>query len=49
MFLRKLMNIGNKGKWLALELLVVFIGVYLAFLFQSYAENIKLEKEKEKV
>ena len=49
MFLRKLFKIGDKAKWLFLELLVVFIGVYLAFLFQSYAEGNKMDKEKEKV
>lgn len=49
MFLRKLFKIGDKVKWLTLELLVVFIGVYLAFLFQSYNENTKLASEGEKV
>lgn len=49
MFLRKLFRIGDKAKWLTLELLVVFVGVYLAFLFQSYNENTKLDKEREKV
>lgn len=49
MFLRKLFKVGDKARWLALELLVVFIGVYLAFLFQSYNERIKESKEKEKV
>lgn len=49
MFLRKLFKIGDKAKWLTLELLVVFVGVYLAFLFQSYNENAKVDKEREKV
>lgn len=49
MFIRKLFKIGDKAKWLTLELLIVFIGVYLAFLFQSYAEDNKIDKEKEKV
>ncbi|MFY0591477.1 hypothetical protein [Roseivirga sp.] len=49
MFIRKLFKIGDKAKWLTLELLIVFIGVYLAFLFQGYAENTKIDKEKEKV
>lgn len=49
MFLRKLFKIGDKAKWLTLELLVVFVGVYLAFLFQSYNEKAKVEKEQEKV
>lgn len=49
MFIRKLFKIGDKAKWLVLELLIVFVGVYLAFLFQSYAEDNKIDKEKEKV
>lgn len=49
MFIRKLFKIGDKVKWLFLELLIVFIGVYLAFLLQSYAEGKKMYKEKEKV
>lgn len=49
MFIRKLFKIGDKLKWLSLELLVVFIGVYLAFLFQQYSETQKLSKEKNKV
>lgn len=49
MFIRKLFKISDKAKWLTLELLIVFIGVYLAFLFQSYSEDRKLGKEKEKV
>ncbi len=49
MFLRKLFKVGDKVRWLALELLVVFIGVYLAFLFQSYTEQRKNESEREKV
>lgn len=49
MFIRKLFKISDKAKWLSLELLIVFIGVYLAFLFQSYSEDRKLDKEREKV
>ncbi|OEK06879.1 hypothetical protein [Roseivirga misakiensis] len=49
MFIRKLFKIGDKAKWLTLELLIVFIGVYLAFLFQGYAEKTNIKKEKEKV
>ena len=49
MFLRKLFNVPDKIKWLTLELLVVFVGVYLAFLFQSYSEQQKNKGEQEKV
>ncbi|MCE7996515.1 MAG: hypothetical protein HEP71_31375 [Roseivirga sp.] len=47
--MRRLFKVGNKVRWLALELLVVFIGVYLAFLFQGYTEERKNENEREKV
>lgn len=36
-------------KFLFLELIIVFLGVYLAFLFQSYSEQRKIDAEKEKV
>lgn len=49
MFIRKLFKIGDKAKWLALELVIVFIGVYLAFLFQNYNETVKVSKERDKV
>ncbi len=49
MFVRKLFGVGDKTKWLILELLIVFVGVYLAFLFQSYSEQAKIESEKRKV
>lgn len=49
MFLRKLFKIGDKAKWLSMELLIVFIGVYLAFLLQGYNEGIKEDQEKAKV
>ncbi len=49
MFIRKLFKISDKAKWLLLELLVVFFGVYLAFLFQSHSEDTKIGKEREKV
>lgn len=34
-------------KYLALELFIVFLGVYLAFLFQSYNENRKIRTEQQ--
>ena len=49
MFIRKLFKVGDKTKWIILELFIVFIVVYMAFLFQQYSENQKLNKEKEKV
>ena len=49
MFLRKLFKVPDKIRWLSLELLVVFVGVYLAFVFQSYSERQKISAEKEKV
>ncbi len=49
MFLRKLFNANGKGRWLILELLIVFIGVYLAFLFQSYGESRREDRERARV
>lgn len=36
-------------KFFLIELVVVFLGVYLAFLFQSYVEQKKVHAEKEKI
>ena len=36
-------------KFLFLELIIVFFGVYGAFLFQSYSENRKIDSEREKI
>ena len=47
--MRKLFKIGDKVRWLFLELVVVFIGVYLAFLFSSYTEQKRVTAEREKV
>lgn len=49
MFMRKLFKVGKNLKWILLELFVVFVGVYMAFLFQQYAENQKLAQERDKV
>lgn len=49
MFLRRFLKVGDKGKWVLLELLIVFVGVYLAFALQAYSENQKNKKEQEKV
>ncbi len=40
---------ANGFKFLIFELIIVFLGVYGAFLFQSYSESKKLESEKEKI
>ncbi len=41
---------SKKGvKFLLLELVIVFFGVYGAFLFQNYSEERKIDAEKEKV
>ncbi|WP_370090031.1 hypothetical protein [Ekhidna sp.] len=49
MFLRKLFKAENKFTWVLVDLLIVIIGVYCAFLIQSYAEQEKNEKEKDRV
>ncbi|WP_436517675.1 hypothetical protein [Ekhidna sp. To15] len=49
MFLRKLFNSENKLTWVFVDLLIVIIGVYCAFLIQNYAENEKNLKERDRV
>lgn len=49
MFLRKLLSDSNKITWVFIDLLVVIIGVYTAFLIQSYAQEQRVEKEKERI
>lgn len=49
MFLRKLFSSENKLVWVLVDLLIVIIGVYCAFLIQNYSEAEKTEKEKEKI
>ena len=42
----KLFKNSKNAQFLILELLMIFIGVYLAFLFQNYWEQKKIDKEK---
>ena len=51
MFLRKLFNRrpDQKWKWVLVDLVIVILGVYCAFLIQSWAENEKSKKEAIKV
>ncbi len=49
MFLRKLFSTKNKFIWVLIDLLIVIIGVYCAFLIQNYAENEKNLKERDRV
>ena len=49
MFLRKLFSSDNKFTWVLIDLLIVIIGVYCAFLIQSYAETQKNRKESDRV
>lgn len=49
MFLRKLLSQSNKFAWVLVDLLVVIIGVYTAFLIQSYAEEQRVGQEKERI
>ncbi|MEO9482285.1 MAG: hypothetical protein ABJG47_02520 [Ekhidna sp.] len=49
MFLRKLFNSENKLTWVLIDLIIVIIGVYCAFLIQSYAESEKNLKERDRV
>ena len=49
MLFGKIFSNSKNVRLLLLELLMIFIGVYLAFLFQNYSEDKKISKEKEKV
>ncbi len=49
MFLRKFLTNSNKLAWVFVDLLVVIIGVYTAFLIQNYAQEQHIEKEKERI
>lgn len=49
MFLRKLFSTENKAVWVLVDLLIVIIGVYCAFLIQNYAAQEKNKVEKERV
>lgn len=49
MFLRKLFNSENKLVWVLVDLIIVILGVYGAFLIQQYAAQEKTRKEKEEI
>ncbi len=49
MFLRKIFTAENKLAWVVIDLLIVIIGVYCAFLIQEYAAQEKTKQEKEEV
>ncbi len=49
MFLRKLFSAENKLTWVLVDLCIVIIGVYGAFLIQNYAENEKNNLERDRV
>jgi len=42
-------RLANSWKTLLLELVVVFVGVYLAFMLNNYSENQKISNEKDKI
>ncbi len=49
MFLRKLFNSENKLAWVLVDLVIVILGVYCAFLIQQYAAKEKTLNEKDKI
>lgn len=49
MFLRKLFSSENKVVWVFVDLLIVIVGVYCAFLIQQNAEQGKTAKERDKI
>ncbi len=49
MFLRKLFSSKNKFAWVLIDLVIVIIGVYSAFLIQSYSQAQKNKNDQERV
>ncbi len=49
MFLRKLFNAENKLVWVLVDLIIVILGVYGAFLIQQYATTERTLKEREEI
>ena len=49
MFIQKLFNTNNKITWALIDLLMIIIGVYCAFIIQKYAETQQTKKDKERV
>lgn len=49
MFLRKLFQGNNKAGWVLIDLLIVIIGVYCAFLIQNYSTNQQNKKEEDRI
>lgn len=49
MFLRKFFSSKNKLVWVLIDLLIVIIGVYCAFLIQSYAQRTRDVKDQTRV
>ncbi len=46
MFFRKMLSSNRKLVWVFIDLLIVIVGVYCAFLIQNYAEDNKNNKER---
>ena len=49
MLFGKLFKNSKNTQFFILERLMIFIGVYLAFLFQDYSEQKKIDREREKI
>ncbi len=49
MFLRKIFSMKRKLTWVFIDLLIVIIGVYCAFLIQNYAQDNKNDKERSRL
>lgn len=49
MFLRKLFSGENKLGWVVVDLVIVIVGVYSAYLIQNYSEGKRVQQEKEEV
>lgn len=46
MFLRKLFSFQNKFVWVLIDLVIVVVGVYCAFLIQNYADQQRNQKDQ---
>jgi len=49
MFIRKFLQGETKLSWIIVDLIIVIIGVYTAFLIQNYSERAQDERERDKV
>ena len=49
MFVRKLLSMNNKVAWAFIDLMMIIIGVYCAFLIQQYSETERTKRDEERI